>query len=401
MSTRPKIALLIESSRSYGRGLLRGIASYTRTHGSWSIYHHERSLGDDAPAWLKSWNGDGVIVRADSLRIVEQIRDLNLPTIDLRGRFQLVDIPLIETNDQVVVHLAVEHLLERGFRQFAFCGIPGMNYSDRRLSFLVERLDELQLVPKVFGGTKAADSQDTSSIEEMGMLDQKAIGQWLVSLPKPVGVMASNDARGRHVLEACREFGLRVPDEVAVLGVDNDVEICELSDPPLTSVEPNTERIGFEAAALMHRMLEHDAAPPQRTFIDPVGVVTRQSTDVLAIADDELVRAVSFIRENACKGITVSDVLRELSISRSSLERRFSKVFDSSPKAEIIRIRLARVKQLLVETDYSLPIIADMTGFSHAEYMSALFRNKTGTTPGSYRRAQSTRSLASEQAERV
>ena len=395
MASRLKIALLIESSRVYGRGLLRGIAGYARTHGPWSFYHHERTLGDDAPPWLADWQGDGVIVRADSLRLVDQVRALGLPTIDLRGRFHSLGIPLIETNDQEVVRLAIAHLTERGFRQFAFCGFPGANYSDNRLKLFGEQLAELGYSPYQFDdGPNAADSLETSAIEESGMLHQQSLGQWLVSLPKPIGIMVCNDLRGRHLLDTCRDFGLRVPDDVAVIGVDNDVEVCELCDPPLTSVEPNTERIGFEAAALMAAMLEGHPAPTGKIFIDPLDVVTRRSTDVLAIADDELVTAVSFIRENACRGISVSDVLREISISRSSLERRFAKVFDTSPKAEIIRVRLARVKQLLIETDYSLPVVAEMTGFSHAEYMSALFRSKIGSTPGVYRRTHAGRRIA-------
>ena len=394
MLNRPKIALLIESSRVYGRGLLRGIAGYARTHGPWSFYYHERSLGGEAPDWMKDWRGDGIIVRADNMRLVETVRDLGLPTIDLSGRFHLPDIPQIDTNDREVVRLAAQHLIDRGFRQFAYFGFPGLGYSDNRQRFFTEHLSELGIEPHVFDIPMASPELDTSSIEESGMMQQRLISEWLMSLPKPIGIMACNDLRARHLLDTCREIALRVPDDVAVLGVDNDLEICELSDPPLTSIEPNTERIGFEAAALMASMLAGGHAPEQTLFVDPISVVTRRSTDVLAISDTELVRAVSYIRENACQGITVTDVLREVSISRSSLERRFAKVFDTSPKAEIIRVRLARVKQLLVETDYSLPIIADMTGFSHAEYMSALFRSKIGTTPGGYRRDHAGRRIA-------
>jgi LacI family transcriptional regulator len=394
MPKRPKIALLVESSRVYGRGLLRGIAGYARTHGPWAFYHHERSLGDDAPSWLNDWRGDGIIVRADNRRLVDQILKLRLPTIDLCSRFELPDIPRIETNDYEVVRLAVEHLAQRGFKQFAYCGFSGVHYSDIRLQLFTKQLAEIGYQPHHFHCPEASNELDTSSVEASGMMQQQMLQRWLVSLPKPIGIMACNDYRGRHLLDACRDSGLRVPDDVAVLGVDNDVEICDLSDPPLTSVEPNTERIGYEAAEMMSEMLAGNSISKDRVFVDPIGVITRRSTEVLAIDDDELVKAVSYIRNNACNGITVSDVLRELSISRSSLERRFAKVFDTSPKAEIIRIRLQRVKQLLIETDYALSHIARMTGFSHAEYMSALFRNKVGSTPGAYRRAQSKTRIA-------
>jgi LacI family transcriptional regulator len=199
--------------------------------------------------------------------------------------------------------------------------------------------------------------------------------------------MACNDIRGQQVLTACRAIGVAVPDEVAVLGVDNDEVLCDLADPPLSSIIPDTRRIGYEAAACLDRMMCGEPPPGPTTVIPPLGVVTRRSTDVLAVDDRALAHAARFIRERACEGITVQDILDGIPLSRSVFERRFLKTFGRTPKAEIVRTQLRRVMQLLAETDLPLKQIADRTGFEHPEYMSAAFKKRTGLTPGVYRRS--------------
>ncbi|MBI1369616.1 MAG: helix-turn-helix domain-containing protein [Planctomycetes bacterium] len=391
MTHRPKVALLIESSRAYGRGLLRGIAAYARTHGRWSIFHQERAQADDVPDWLHKWKGDGVIARIETPRLISQLQKLNLPTIDLRGLHDVPGIPLIETNDQSVVRLAIDHLLERGFTQFAYCGFAGTNYSDRRLRYLRELLAARGVEAAIFNGSGGAPRKDagdtTTSIEVRGLMQEAQIADWIAALPKPIGLIACNDVRGQQVLNACNERGIAVPDEVAVIGVDDDEVLCELCNPPLTSVAPNTEKIGYEAAALLDAMMAGRPAPEHKMFIEPRGVVTRQSTDVLAVADRDIAAAVRFIREHAMDGISVESVLAQVPLSRSTLERRFSRLLGRSPKAEILRVQLERVKQLLRETDFTLPKIAQFAGFKHPEYMCAMFKHKTGMTPGDYRRS--------------
>ncbi len=386
MPHRPRIALLIESSRAYGRGVLRGISAYSRTHGPWSIFHEERSIDDAAPDWLENWEGDGIIARIESRRLLKRLRATGAPIIDVRGRFDLDDIPLVETNDRKVTRLAVDHLLERGFRRLAYCGVEGANYSERRLSYYREYAKGHNIEPLVFQPAQTPPaSADTVARERWGMLHEEAVVQWIDQLPKPIGVMACNDIRGRQVLNACRTHGVAVPDDVAVIGVDNDETVCELADPPMSSVEPNTERIGQVAAELLDRMMQGQTPDKHKAFINPVGVVTRRSTDVLAIDDREIAQAVRYIRDHACDGISVEDVLDHVPLSRTTLDRRFNAAFGRTPKAEIVRVRVERVKQLLRETDYTLIRIADLAGFSHAEYLNVAFKQKVGVTPGKYR----------------
>jgi LacI family transcriptional regulator len=226
------------------------------------------------------------------------------------------------------------------------------------------------------------------------------ISEWLKSLPRPVGVLASNDVRGIEVLDACRRTELRVPEQVAVLGVDDDALLCEICSPPLSSISPNIERIGFEAAALLERLMEGGKSGFEVSFVPPLGITTRRSTDVLSVDDQPFATAVRYIRENACHGITVDEVLATLPMSRSTLERRFRTYLGHSPHSEIRAVQLARARQLLAETDHPLHRIAELVGIDHPEYFSVLFKRGVGQTPGEYRRQASAVLTATGQASR-
>jgi len=396
-SGRPRVALLIESSRAYGRGLLLGVAKFVREHGRWSIFLQERSLGDVSPSWLKDWEGDGIIARVENRPMAEAIRRLGLPAVDVRYLFPKLEMPSIRTDDEAVARAASEHLLERGFRHFAFCGFDGADYSDIRRDSFGENIAKAGFRCHAFEDPQKPHRASTLEYEEHGLKYEDLVASWLKGLPKPIGLMACNDIRGQQVLNACRAIGLAVPDEIAVIGVDNDEVLCDLSDPPLTSVVPNTERIGYEAAALLDRMMAGARAPKRPIFIEPAGIVTRRSTEVLAIEDRHIAAAVRFIREHASEGIDVSDVLRAVPLSRSTLERRFARTLGRSPKDEILRVRLNRAKQLLAQTDFSLAMVAEKVGFEHTEYLSVIFKKKTGLTPGQFR----TQSRVTEAADRL
>lgn len=385
MAIRPRVALLVESSRAYGRGLLHGIAEYIRLHGPWSIYLAERGLGDDPPPWLHGWEGDGIIARVENHRIARAIQDLGLPTVDLRGLLSGLEMPLIATDDEAVARLAVNHFLERGFRNFAYCGFVGADYSDNRSRAFVRIVEEEGFGCHVFQPNRKPRPSGTRALELSGLHAEAEVAHWVEELPRPISLMACNDIRGQQVLNACRDAGIAVPEEVAVLGVDNDDVLCDLSYPTMSSIVPDTQRIGYESATVLDRMM--GGSPPREwaTYIAPKGVVTRRSTDVLAIEDRQLARAVRFIREHACEGITVEDVLAEIPLSRSVFERRFAKQFGRTPKSEILRTRLDRVKQLLAGTDVPLKQIAIRAGFAHPEYMNVIFKERTGQTPGQYR----------------
>lgn len=385
MAKRPRVALLVESGRSYGRGVLHGIAEYVRLHGPWSISLDDRGLIASPPSWLRDFDGDGIIARVENRKVGRAILARGLAAVDVRGLCLDLPIPLIETDDAEVVRLAAGHLLERGFRHYAYCGFVGANYSDKRERYFREHIAAAGFEVHAYSPPEQQRSRGTWDLERHNLTYHEHLKAWLKALPRPLGLMACNDIRGQQVLNACREAGIPVPDEVAVIGVDNDDVLCDLSDPPLSSVMPNTRRIGYEAAALLERLMAQRSPLPEPVFVPPLGVVTRRSTDVLAVEDRDVAAAVRFIRENAGKGIKVEDVLAEVPLSRSVLERRFVKLIGRTPKAEIVRVQVERVKQLLAETDYPLSRVATMTGFEHPEYLSVLFKNNTGQTPGQYR----------------
>lgn len=381
----PRVALLIESSRAYGRELLLGIASFLQTHGPWSVDHQERGLADGVPGWLRRWKGEGIIGRFETPEMVRRIQRLGVPAVDLRGRFDISGVPLIETDDRAVVDQAIEHLSGRGLTRFAFCGFTGANYSERRLRYFRERLGDAA-ASDVFEGPSPRHT-GTLDIEAEGLTHVKRLAHWVKGLPRPVGVFACNDIRARQILDVCRESGVSVPDEIAVIGVDNDEILCNLSYPPLSSVEPDARQIGYQAAALLEQMMHGERQTSMKRFLPPRGVVARASTAGLAVPDRLVAMALRHIRENACRGLQVDELLATLPLSRRALERRFRKYVRCSLKEEILRVRLNRVKQLLAETDYPLAAIARRTGFNYVEHLSSLFSDKVGETPGEFRRA--------------
>ena len=384
-SRRPRVALLVESSRAYGRGILLGVAKYVREHNPWSIFFQDLNLCDDTPEWLKTWQGEGIITRLENPDIVNVIQRLKVPAVYLRHLRPSVEMPCVVTDNAAASRLAFEHLKERGFRHFAFCGFNGADYSDERREGFVDLVQAAGLPCHVYTEPHVTVEEDTAKYEGLGLKDGGRVAKWMQKLPKPIGVMACNDMRGQQVLDACRAIGVAVPEEAAIIGVDNDEVVCNLSDPPLSSVVPNTERIGYEAAVFLARMIEGGSKPPPVVFIEPSGIIARRSTEVLAIEDRRIAAAVRFIHEQACEGIDVSDVLRSVPLSRSTLDRQFRQIMGRSPKDEILHVRLNRAKQLLAETDFSNALIAEKVGLEYVEYLSRIFKKKFGITPSEFR----------------
>ena len=386
MPRRLRVALLVDSHRSYERNLLRGIAAYARTYGPWSFYNLGRVVSEGAPAQLQKWGADGLIVRTENRRLMEQLREFGLPIVDLLGWYQYENVPAVDADHRSVSHIAADQLIERGFQQFAFCGFDSLYYSAERAEFFVEYLSSRGYRVHVFECPRRTGSIYSYEVEASGAADAPAMAAWIRSLPTPIGLMACNDLRGQQVIDICGECNVLVPEDVAVIGVGNDDVICELCDPTLSSVEPNTYKMGHESASLLHEMVLGRQPPCVKTLVEPLGAVLRQSTDSLSIGDKQITTALNFIRRHASDGIGVRDVLAHVQLSRSTFERRFMRLVGRSPKVEIIRMQLERVKQLLVCTDYRLAHVAELAGFNHVEYMCKVFKEKTGVTPSQYRK---------------
>jgi len=327
---------------------------------------------------MKDWGFDGIIMR-DTER-TQEIIAMGLPTIvtDLREEFS--GSPIIKTDDVTIGKMAAEYLLNRGFRQFAFCGFDNMFWSRDRCQGFGDSITEAGFAIQFY-------KQPKSRIKRLPANELILMADWLKSLPKPVGLMACNDDRGRQVIEACKMVGLHVPEQVAIIGVDNDELICDLSSPQLSSIALNLERSGYEAAELLDKLMTgKEKKTNQKILVQPTRIVTRQSTDILAIEDSEVAESVRFIRQRARKMIQVSDVAKVVGVSRRGLERRFRRVLNCSVLDEIRRVRLEQVVRMLVETNQSVGQIALALNYPSIEHISRFFRKEMEMSPLAYRK---------------
>jgi LacI family transcriptional regulator len=318
-----------------------------------------------------------MIARIENRPIEQSVRAAGVPVVNVSAAGLAPDVPAVVSDSAALAGLAAEHFLERGFTNFGYCGDARFIWSAIHGHHFVARLRQAGFGCDVFPST-ATDYTDWQR-------EQQKLGCWLLSLNKPVAIMACYDIRGQQVLDVCRSLGLRVPDEIAVIGQHNDEVLCELCDPPLSSVIPNARLAGERAASLLDRMMKGHRVPPSPVLMAPLGVATRQSTDVIAIDDVDISAAMRFIREHAHQGIGVDDLLKAIPLSRSCLERKFHQWVGIAPYEAILRARVQRARELLALTDLSMVRIADMAGFSGAEYLSAAFKKQVGVSPRSYR----------------
>jgi LacI family transcriptional regulator len=371
------VALLIETSNAYARELLHGIQTYARENRNWALHLTEQGRGETPPAWLRSWHGDGMIARVETQCVADAVRQASVPVVNVSAAGLAPEFPAVISDSAAIARLAAEHLLERGFRHFGYCGDGRFAWSTRHGDNFVQRLTEVGFACAVYD-SQPADAEDWER-------EQGKLARWIRSLRKPAGVMACYDIRGQQVLDVCRAIGVAVPDEVAVIGQHNDELLCDLCDPPLSSVIPNARRAGYEAAALLDRMMRGSANSPQVVLIEPAGVVTRQSSDVLAVSDSHISAAVRFIREHACERIGVEDARKVAALSRTLFERRFRKLLGCAPYEQILKVRLAKARELLALTNLTLAEISERTGFSSPEYFSAALHKRLETTPSELR----------------
>lgn len=387
MARTPHVALLIETSRAYGRNVLQGVVHFLKQHAPWSVYIQPHGLESPPPRWLKHWRGDGILARINDQAMARAVHQTGLPTVDLRFAIPDLGLPTVGIDNRSVVQMAYQHLTDCGFRQVGFCGVPRVQsvWMDLRRD-LFRQLAQADGRPcHIFENSCAADATTWED-------EQAAIAAWVVALPKPIGVMACNDDRGQQVLDACRRVNVLVPEEVAVIGVDNDEILCNLASPSLSSVDINTVQVGYEAAALLDRLMAGDRSPDTPLLLPPRGVVPRGSTEVLAMDDRDLAAAIRFIREHACEGLRVKEVERKVGLSRRSLERRMETLLGRSPKEEITRIQLERARHLLAETDLPVGLIAEKCGYRPPKYFSQVFHAKVGISPAAYRKSRQTSS---------
>jgi LacI family transcriptional regulator len=374
------VAVVIEASNAYARGLLTGIHRHVREHEPWTVFLPEHGRGSPPLEALAKWVGDGVIARIETkstAKALEKLRrKLGIPIIDVSAARLVADLPYVETDDAMIATVAADHFFERDFRHFAFLGDDRFRWSDNRCRAFVQAVTAKGHDVDVFSHRR----RKTPPAD-----DDEAVEAWLARLPKPVALLACYDIRGRQAIDACRRAGIAVPDEVAVLGVDDDEVLCGLASPPLSSVMPDAIGAGRLAAELLDQLMRGGQLKRSEWLLPPLGIITRQSTDVLAIDDPLVVAAIRQIRDHACNGIKVTDVARALKTTRRVLENRFTKRVGHTPHEEIARVQFRRVEHLLLETELSLAAIAARAGFKHTEYMTVAFTKRHGMPPSRWR----------------
>ncbi len=373
----PQVSLLLETTIEYGRRILVGIAEYGRTHGHWRFVRVVRNLTQPSGKMAETISGTGAIAHISTDAAARWASGFGVPVVNISARLLHPSLPTIVSDDNHIGKIAAEHFIERGFQHFAFFGINGYGFSIRRGDSFEETVK--QHPNTTFSRYDIVYDQKWSHESE-----DKLLADWLKSLPKPLALFCCNDPKGLDVCKMCQHLGIMVPEEVAVLGVDNDTIVCEFCDPPLSSVDLNLHQIGYRAAQMLDKLMKGEPYVPPAP-VAPIGVVARQSTDILSIEDLEVATAIKFIRAQAHRDIQVEDILNEVSINRRALERRFKKSIGRSPASELRRQRIEIAKQLLSGTDHSMAEIAGRAGFMYPQHMAVAFRQLTGLTPTEYR----------------
>lgn len=360
---QPVIGVIVNNVGGYSRGVVRGITSFAFAR-AWTC----RVQGVNESQTIANFSDyDGIIVQAASEEVVRRMRAANKPIVNVSSARPPGELASVASDDLAVGRLAADYFLKRGYRHFIFVSQDEREFVNVRHRGFADRLAE--------SGHTAVRTADGEPLTAA-----------LSAQQRPIAVMGANDRAALAALDACRTAQLKVPEDVAVLGVDNDDLVQSLAYPPLSTINTARQRIGFEAAAMLETLMRGENIARSPLLVPPSGVIERQSTNVLAIADEDVADAMRYIAAHAGRRIGVEDVLREVPLSRRQLERKFRATIGRSILDEILRCRIDRAKQLLSDTELALPQVADASGFASASYFSVVFAKQTGHTPAEFRR---------------
>lgn len=376
----PRVALLIETTRSYTRDLLAGVRRYMAENTPWSTFLELRALDSSPPPWLHNWDGDGILSRTFTQETADLIAATGLPVVELRSSYLNRQFSVIGMDNRLIGQLVAEHFLERGYRQFAVYRLSSERFFEERMRYFTATV-------QAAGCPCVELPEETSDSVTDWEINQERLISWITKLPKPVGIFAANDQLGVRLLDACQRARIAVPTEVAVVGAENEETLCSFATPPLSSVQFNGAEVGYLAAQMLDRMMTSKTKFPRVTLVPPKSIVVRASSDDLVISDQLVVQAARLIREQATAGISVKDLCRLLSVSRSTLERRMATALKVTPKDEILRIRFREAERLLRDTELTIDAIAKQTGFTESRYLQTAFKERHGQTPGAFRQS--------------
>lgn len=377
--SHPRIALLVGAWSEYGRGIIEGVWQYAEQHGPW-LLEMQPSEPDENTDVPRGWHGDGVIALIHTRRLAAKLYSFGVPVVNVSGtRREGIDFPRVTSDADAVVSMAVTHLRDKGLVNIAFCGEPHRPFIDHWTDAYLRVASGFGIAPLVYKPSARIGPKD--GVEAL----QKDRRRWIESLPKPVGLIGWHTGICRHLAMACAESGIMVPEEVAILSLETEDLLGKVVHPPLSGVDIPVRRIGYEAAAQLDRLLRGESIE-QEIDLQPLGVTTRQSTDLVACEDVRIRQAIHFIRNHAHEGINVQDLLKAVPMARRCLERRFKETIGRSPAEQIRRVKIEKVRGMLDATDIPTPDIAEACGFRYVEHMIPLFKKHHGCTPSIYRK---------------
>ena len=382
-SRKKRVLLLIETSREYGRGIISGVTQYVKEHENWNIYFEDRGLNEPNPIHFKYW--DGIISRLPKPEDAAALRNSGVPFVELLSTDTETHFPEVQGDSTAICEVAIEHFLERHLKHFAYFSLFKTWWSVHRSKVFVDSLARQGYSCSIYN---ALDDDNTAHPSPMIYWNRNfgvGLPKWLASLPKPTGLLVTTDSYAMYVFEACHSLGIAIPEEIAILGIDNDELFCHALNPPLSSIDQNSKIVGYYAAEILEKKMKHRFVTKTPIFTPPAYVVSRKSTDIVNINDEDVVHALRFIRENISQSMDVHDLVKELNLSRSTLERRFRQSLGTSPSDEIKRCRMNRAKELLRESDQTISKIAIQCGFTEMDYFIRTFRRTCGKTPSQYR----------------
>jgi len=379
MQDSPRIILLLEAVRGFDRGLLSGVARYSALNGPWTFYRQPhgylRSKRRLNLKELKAWEPDGAICPVSQ---VDGLSRLRVPLIAYDVNEYSGRVPCVLSEDFEAGRLAAGHLLDLGHRHFAFCGYSGIRWSRERCQAFCDSVEQ--------AGCTVEAHRPRNRRPAAWAKEEPHVRHWLETLPKPIGMLCANDDRAASILESCHVLGYGVPEDVSVIGVDDDQYVCELQNPPLSSVKMASDRAGYEAAALLDRMMHgEERMSGQRIMAHATGVTARQSTNVLMVRNVDVRKALRFIRENAGRSIRVADIAKVTNLSHRTLNDQFHSELGCSIIKQLTRARIAYISRLLTETEMRIREIASVVGYRDDRHFSRYFKRATGLTPQAYR----------------
>lgn len=376
-SPRKEILLLIETSRSFAWGIVHGISRYNRLHGQWNLFHPERNIQEALPDWFKNWKGDGIISRCGSTDLCRQLEAKGVPVIELMGDGDQYPCQ-IEIDRYGCAQMAADHLWKAGFRNIAFFTLGYNWWSIKHLRSFEESLKQYGLTCI---SPPSLPETDTSLPLLWDKKSSEETGRWLRSLPKPVAIYSPRDIHAVHLMKICQQNRLGVPEEVALLGMGNNTDLCRWTTPSLSSIEPNGNEIGYQAARLLDEALAGSSSEKKTILVPPIRVVERNSTRFMPIRNKIVLQAIEFMKENLQFNPSVSEIARRVGVSRCTLNRLFMQDLGIPPGKELFRRKMNFARELLEETEMNTAQIAEYLDFqSSSSFIRAFHRYFHRTT---------------------